>query len=169
MIERQPLPRHSRKEHSMTGRILASLGPLAAALVVGFGLAAVSHAQDGKSVKGLRETPLGETSAAPDVMKQSVPAGGFGRAYRQQPPLVPHKVEGYEITIGNNQCMDCHDWPGNTRVNAPKISETHYVDRQGVRLDKVAGTRYFCSQCHAPQFDAKPLIGSAFQNAIQAK
>jgi cytochrome c-type protein NapB len=153
----------------MTGRFFASLGPLAAALVVGLGLAAASNAQDGKAVKGLREAPLTETSAAPEVLKQQVPAGGFGRAYRQQPPLVPHKVEGYEIAANNNQCMDCHDWPGNTRVNAPKISETHYVDRQGVRLDKVAGTRYFCNQCHVPQLDAKPLVGSAFVDATKAK
>ena len=130
-----------------------------------------SHAiaQDNGRVKPLRDTPLGETSAAPDVLKQSVPAGGFERAYRQQPPLIPHKIEGYQITTDNNACMNCHDWPGNTRVNAPKISETHYVDRQGVRLDKVAGTRYFCQQCHVPQADAKPLVGNQFKNATQTK
>ncbi|MBR0699653.1 nitrate reductase cytochrome c-type subunit [Bradyrhizobium sp. 62B] len=126
-------------------------------------------AQEAKPVKALREAPLTEMSAPPDVTKQSVPASGFERAYRQQPPLIPHKVDGYQITTQNNACMGCHDWPGNTRVNAPKISETHYVDRQGVRLDKVAGTRYFCQQCHVPQADAKPLVGNIFQNATQAK
>ena len=126
-------------------------------------------AQEAKPVKALREAPLTEMSAPPDVTKQSVPASGFERAYRQQPPLIPHKVDGYQITTENNACMGCHDWPGNTRVNAPKISETHYVDRQGVRLDKVAGTRYFCQQCHVPQADAKPLVGNIFQNATQAK
>lgn len=128
-----------------------------------------AYAQDAGRTKPLRDTPLGETSAPPEVLKQSVPAGGFDRAYRQQPPLIPHKIEGYQITTDNNACMNCHDWPGNTRVNAPKISETHYVDRQGVRLDKVAGTRYFCQQCHVPQADAKPLVGNQFQNATQAK
>lgn len=120
-------------------------------------------------VKPLRDLPMTDLGTAPDVLKQSVPPGGFGRAYRQQPPLIPHKVEGYQITADNNACMGCHDWPGNTRVNAPKISETHYVDRQGVRLDKVAGTRYFCQQCHVPQADAKPLVNNSFQNATQAK
>ncbi len=121
------------------------------------------------AVKPLRDLPMTDVGTAPDVLKQSVPPGGFGRAYRQQPPLIPHKVEGYQITTENNACMGCHDWPGNTRVNAPKISETHYVDRQGVRLDKVAGTRYFCQQCHVPQADAKPLVNNSFQNATQAK
>ena len=128
------------------------------------------NAQDKSvQVKPLRDLPMTDLGTAPDVLKQSVPPGGFGRAYRQQPPLIPHKVEGYQITAENNACMGCHDWPGNTRVNAPKISETHYVDRQGVRLDKVAGTSYFCQQCHVPQADAKPLVNNSFQNATQAK
>lgn len=106
--------------------------------------------------------------AVSDVAKQEV-GNRFERAYRQQPPLIPHNIDGYEVTFTNNKCMECHDWPGNSRFNAPKISETHYVDRAGVRLDKVAGTRYFCNQCHVPQIDAKPLVGNAFQNAIQVK
>lgn len=131
--------------------------------------AAASLAQDGRAPKALTDVPLTETNAAPDVLKQQTPANGFERAYRQQPPLIPHKVEGYQITTENNACMSCHDWPGNSKYGAPKISETHYVDRQGVRLDKVAGTRYFCQQCHVPQADAKPLVNNTFQNATQAK
>jgi len=125
-------------------------------------------AQD-KGVKALREAPVNQIDPAPDVYKQSTPAEGFARAYRQQPPLIPHKIDNYQITSENNACMNCHDWPGNTRVHAPKISETHYVDRQGARLDKVAGTRYFCQQCHVPQADAKPLVGNTFENATQVK
>lgn len=147
--------------------------PLAAAVAVVLAVPLVVGgaplAQENKAPKSLREAPLTDTSAAPDVTKQSVPSGGFERAYRQQPPLIPHRVDGYQITSENNACMGCHDWPGNTRVNAPKISETHYVDRQGVRLDKVSGTRYFCQQCHVPQIDAKPLVGNIFKNATQAK
>lgn len=137
--------------------------------VVAVVLTAVAAGSYAQEVKSLRDVPLTETDPAPEVLKQSVPAGGFGRAYRQQPPMIPHKIEGYQITTDNNACMSCHDWPGNMRVNALKISETHYVDRQGVRLDKVAGTRYFCMQCHVPQNDAKPLVGNVFQNSTQAK
>jgi cytochrome c-type protein NapB len=143
---------------------------LAAGVACLLPLAALVRAQDAsRPVKTLREEPLTELNAAPEIIRQSTPAEGFGRAYRQQPPLIPHKIDGYQITADNNQCMSCHDWPANTRFNAPKISETHYVDRQGVRLDKVAGTRHFCTQCHVPQADAKPLVGNVFQNATQAK
>jgi cytochrome c-type protein NapB len=153
----------------MKARSLVSSGTAVAALALGLTVAAVGYAQDSGGLKTLREAPLTDVSPAPEVLKQSAPSGGFGRAYRQQPPMIPHKTEGYQITTENNQCMTCHDWPGNIRVNAIKISETHYVDRQGVRLDKVAGTRYFCTQCHVPQADTKPLVGNSFQNATQAK
>ncbi|MGD9784897.1 MAG: nitrate reductase cytochrome c-type subunit [Hyphomicrobiaceae bacterium] len=112
---------------------------------------------------------LNQTNAAPEIDRQSYSDGGFGRAYRQQPPLIPHKVDGYQITPTNNACMNCHDWPGNNKFKAPKVSETHYVDRQGVRLDKIAGTRFFCQQCHVPQADAKPLVGNTFLNASEVK
>ncbi|WP_293859256.1 nitrate reductase cytochrome c-type subunit [uncultured Alsobacter sp.] len=146
------------------------LAAVALAMAVALAGLLPGEAQDkSAAVKPLRELPLAEEAAPPDITRQSVPAGGFERAYRQQPPLIPHKVEGYQVSVDNNACMSCHDWPGNTKVGAPKISETHYVDRQGVRLDKVAGTRYFCQQCHVPQADAKPLVSNVFQNATQAK
>ena len=146
--------------------ILAATAVAAAVALAGL---LPGEAQDKASVKPLRELPLSEEAAPPDITRQSVPSGGFERAYRQQPPLIPHKVEGYQISVDNNACMSCHDWPGNAKVGAPKISETHYVDRQGARLDKVAGTRYFCQQCHVPQADVKPLVSNIFQNATQAK
>ena len=152
----------------MIARLVTKSAPVAL-LLLALPLAAMTQAQEPRALKTLRETPLTEVAPAPDVARQSTPSEGFGRAYRQQPPLIPHKTDAYQITLDNNQCMSCHDWPGNTRFNAPKISETHYVDRQGVRLDKVSGTRYFCSQCHVPQVDAKPLVGNSFQNATQAK
>jgi len=85
------------------------------------------------------------------------------RAYRQQPPLIPHAIEKYEIDLKVNQCLRCHDWPYNVREKATKVSETHYVSREGVRLDTVAGTRWFCTQCHVPQADALPLVENTFE------
>lgn len=151
---------------------MAALAAAAAGLIViGIGLSETGRAQDATAqLKALGgEKTLEQTNAVPDVDKQSFPSGGFGRAYRQQPPLIPHKVEGYQVTATNNACMNCHDWPGHIEAKAPKVSETHYVDRQGVRLDKIAGTRYFCQQCHVPQADAKPLVNNTFLNATQAK
>ncbi len=156
----------------MTGWIGRNALLMAVALGAGLVVAGVGIAQDkgGKSLEGLGGgATLNQINAAPDVDRQSYADGGFGRAYRQQPPLIPHKVDGYQVTPTDNACMNCHDWPGNNKFKAPKVSETHYVDRQGVRLDKIAGTRYFCQQCHVPQADAKPLVGNSFQNATEVK
>lgn len=144
---------------------------LAAGALAGLTVVAAGLAQEADiRLKGLGgENFFDRTNAAPDIEKQSVAAGGFGRAYRQQPPLIPHRIDGYQITTTNNACMNCHDWPGHIEAKAPKVSETHYVDRQGARLDKVSGTRYFCSQCHVPQDDAKPLVNNTFKNATQAR
>ena len=143
----------------------------AAALAAGLLVASVGYAQNAavnlKSLGG--ELTLEQTNTPPDVEKQSFQDSGFGRSYRQQPPLIPHKVDSYQITATNNACMNCHDWPGHIQAKAPKVSETHYVDRAGARLDKIAGTRYFCQQCHVPQADARPLVNNVFQNATQVK
>ncbi len=141
------------------------------ALLTGMAVVGAGFAQNAASqVKSLGGGKvLDQLNKAPDVNRQSTPDGGFGRSYRQQPPLIPHKVERYQITATNNACMRCHDWPGNIEAKAPKVSETHYVDRQGARLDKIAGTRYFCQQCHVPQVDAKPLVGNDFKNSVEVK
>ena len=145
---------------------LAALALGAGLLITGAGLAQ-DQAINLKALGG--EATLEQTNAPPEVEKQSFQDGGFGRSYRQQPPLIPHKVDTYQITATNNACMDCHDWPGHIKAKAPKVSETHYVDRAGARLDKIAGTRYFCQQCHVPQADARPLVNNVFQNATQVK
>ncbi len=143
---------------------------LGASIFAGLLIAAPGMAQTPGPLKSLGgELVLDRDNTVPDVEKMQAPAGGFPRAYRQQPPLIPHKVDGYQIAATNNACLTCHDWPGNTQYKAPKVSETHYVDRQGVRLDKVAGTRYFCLQCHVPQADAKPLVKNVFEDATQVK
>jgi nitrate reductase (cytochrome), electron transfer subunit len=145
---------------------IGALAAIGALIVVGTGFAQ-DRSLNVKALGG--EQFLNSVNVAPDVSHQSTPDGGFGRAYRQQPPLIPHKVDRYQITLTNNACMKCHDWPGNIEVKAPKVSETHYVDRQGARLDKIAGTRYFCQQCHVPQEDARPLVENEFQNSTEVK
>ncbi len=104
---------------------------------------------------------IDQTNAAPEV-HNTVENQRLTRAFRQQPPLVPHRVEKYQIDLKVNQCLRCHDWPYNAQERAPKVSETHYMDREGKRLDKVASTRWFCTQCHVPVTDAKPLVNNLF-------
>jgi len=85
------------------------------------------------------------------------------RNYRQQPPLIPHTIEQYQIDLSANECLACHDWTNAGDRGAPTLSMTHYLDRDGNQLDSVAGTRWFCNQCHVPQADAPALVENDFQ------
>ena len=92
------------------------------------------------------------------------------RAYLQQPPLIPHKIDNYQINIKFNKCLSCHSWQNYRQHNAVKISQTHFESRDGVVMSNVSSRRYFCTQCHVPQTDAKPLVENTFQpvEALQA-
>jgi cytochrome c-type protein NapB len=87
------------------------------------------------------------------------------RAYRQQPPMIPHRIDRYQIDLRVNKCLGCHDWPNNVEEGAPKVSETHYVSREGIALDHVARTRWFCTQCHVPQANTRPLVSNSFKSS----
>ena len=89
--------------------------------------------------------------------------GRMQRNYRQQPPLIPHSIEQYQIDLRTNQCLSCHDWTKAGERNAPTLSMTHYLDRDGRESDQIAGTRYFCNQCHVPQADVPALVENFFK------
>ncbi|MGF1749283.1 MULTISPECIES: nitrate reductase cytochrome c-type subunit [Vibrio] len=83
--------------------------------------------------------------------------------YVYQPPLVPHQIRGYEVSLNANKCLACHSWKNAKEMGATKISVTHYMNREDAVLADVSPRRYFCLQCHVPQADAKPLIGNDFE------
>jgi cytochrome c-type protein NapB len=111
---------------------------------------------------------LDQTGHAHELRDQNV-GQRFQRAYRQQPPLIPHRIEKYQINLKVNQCLRCHDWPYNVEEGAPKVSETHYISRTGVALDRVASTRWFCTQCHVPQVRARALVPNTFKSAVDTE
>jgi cytochrome c-type protein NapB len=143
--------------------VAAAAGLTLVAVAVAPGL--LAQTADLESLRG--RVTLEATSPAPDVKKQNTASGRFTRAYRQQPPMIPHRIEQYEIDLKVNQCLRCHDWPYNVEENAPKISETHYTNRDGIALDRVAGTRWFCLQCHVPQTSTRSLVDNDFKSAAE--
>ena len=84
------------------------------------------------------------------------------RNYAMQPPIVPHKIDGYQIDRNANRCMMCHARTRTEQSQAPMISVTHFMDRQGNFLAELSPRRYFCLQCHVPQADLKPLVENQF-------
>lgn len=84
----------------------------------------------------------------------------IARNYQSQPPLVPHATDNFdEITVADNQCLECHA-PTNAKAkNAPRVGDSHLVAIAGsdLRMD-----RYQCNSCHVPQVDAPPLVRNTF-------
>ncbi len=109
------------------------------------------------------DNPLDETSKAPTKKMWNKDGEVLPRSYVQQPPLIPHKIKGYQIDLHYNKCLSCHSWSKYREAGATKISQTHFKDRNGNDMADVAPTRYFCNQCHVPQANAKPLVDNTFK------
>lgn len=84
------------------------------------------------------------------------------RNYPMQPPVIPHTTRNYEVNTNTNKCLSCHSRVRTKESQAPMVSVTHYMDRDGNFLADVSPRRYFCNQCHVNQVDAKPLVENTF-------
>jgi nitrate reductase (cytochrome), electron transfer subunit len=124
--------------------------------------------KDGMAHRLRGNTPL-QTEVSPPLMPKMINDDlRKGRAFAMQPPVIPHQIENYQIDKNFNQCMTCH---GRNRVaesQAPMVSVTHYMDRQNNFGSEISTRRYFCNQCHVPQYDVKPPVENRFIDAEQA-
>ncbi|MFG6082779.1 nitrate reductase cytochrome c-type subunit [Paracoccus litorisediminis] len=84
------------------------------------------------------------------------------RAYPEQPPIIPHSIEGYQLSVNANRCLSCHKRENSLGTGAPMISITHFMTREGQMLADVSPRRYFCTQCHVPQADTEALVKNTF-------
>ncbi|AML57517.1 nitrate reductase cytochrome c-type subunit [Serratia rubidaea] len=83
--------------------------------------------------------------------------------YVNQPPMIPHSIDGYQVSKNTNRCLQCHGVEHYRTTGAPRISPTHFIDSDGKVRGDVAPRRYFCLQCHVPQTDAAPIVGNNFE------
>jgi nitrate reductase (cytochrome), electron transfer subunit len=88
------------------------------------------------------------------------------RNYPEQPPVIPHSIDNYQLTVRANRCLDCHRRQYTEGSGAPMISITHFMDRDGQVLADVTPRRYFCTACHVTQTDARPLVPNTFQDMV---
>ncbi len=85
------------------------------------------------------------------------------RNYSYQPPIIPHRIDGYQVDKNFNKCLDCHAREKTEFSQAIPVSSTHYIDRSGKVLDHISARRYFCKQCHVAQESVPPLVGNQFR------
>ncbi|MDP2368249.1 nitrate reductase cytochrome c-type subunit [Rhodoferax sp.] len=89
------------------------------------------------------------------------------RTFSTQPPVIPHAMENFdEVTLTENQCLDCHGPDVYKKKNAPVIGKSHFIDRDGKKLTTSSATRHSCVLCHVQQVDAPPLVENAFKGDV---
>ena len=120
----------------------------------------VSHGNQA-SLRGM--TQLDTTPPADDFKHDLPDREPYISNYVYQPPLIPHKIRHYELSLNANKCLSCHSFKNAREAGATKISVTHYETREGAVLSDVSPRRYFCLQCHVVQTDAKQLIENVFE------
>ena len=114
-------------------------------------------------------TPLQEERSPPALQNQENKDVRRTRAFAMQPPTIPYKIEGYQIDRNANRCMACH---ARTRIEESKaipVSPTHYMDRDGTIRGDLSPRRYFCTQCHVPPDDVKPLVSNNYEDFEAAR
>ena len=126
------------------------------------GASALAAAQHVDSMRG--PTPLDQTTRPPPMADPDNSDVRRTRNYAMQPPVVPHKIEGYQLDRNANRCMMCHARTRTQESQAPMISVTHFMDRDGNFLAELSPRRYFCLQCHVPQANLNPLVSNQFRD-----
>ena len=108
-------------------------------------------------------TPIPAESSPPQLRNAINDDNRLKRNYSLQPPIIPHRVDGYQVTKDFNKCLDCHAREKTAFSQAVPVSETHYIDRNGKVLPRISTRRYFCLQCHVAQDPVPPLVGNGFK------
>ena len=125
------------------------------------GLAPTAHAAE--DIATLRQAvPLIEQGTAPRMTVTENRDIKRVRNYPEQPPTIPHSIDGYQVDRNSNKCLSCHARSATGVSQAPMVSITHFMDRDGQFGASVSPRRYFCNQCHVPQHETNPLVENTF-------
>ena len=126
-----------------------------------FALAATGLlAQTNSALRGT--VPLDTEGQAPRMQPMRNTSEKEIRNYPEQPPLIPHAIEGYQVDLNGNKCLSCHARARTGESQAPMLSITHFMDRDGQFLASVSPRRFFCTQCHVPQHEVKAPVENDF-------
>lgn len=89
----------------------------------------------------------------------------IARTFEQQPPLIPHTIDGYEeINAKENACLDCHISDNFKGKKMPMVSKSHLLKSVSSNAAPQLDMQHWqCNSCHVPQTDAKPLVENYFK------
>lgn len=125
------------------------------------GMSAIAFANTEKLPNNLEQAV---EAVAPEWHNMPKESDRHPLTFVNQPPMIPHSVKGYQVTKNTNQCLNCHGVESYRATGAPRISPTHFMDRDGNVEGDVSPRRYFCLQCHVEQADVKPIVENKFES-----
>ncbi len=149
---------------------------ISSALIAGFIFTGCQNGQTTEktvSVTGIRQANLNSGSQnLPELnLNKTKPMPGKVKAmpasFSDAPPMIPHNVEGMvPITKNNNMCITCHMPQAAKAMKIKAIPASHFVDnfKGNKKSSKLAGSRYNCTLCHAPQAKLDPVIENKFES-----
>jgi len=150
---------------------------ISSALIAGFILTGCQNAStsSNKTVKvtGIRQANLNADSQNLPAFKYNTAQPIPGKVKVQPksfvtaPPMIPHSVQGMvPITRNNNMCLNCHMPQAAKSLKVTPIPQDHFVDNfEGdKKSSKLAGSRYNCTTCHAPQAMVDPVVENKFES-----
>jgi nitrate reductase (cytochrome), electron transfer subunit len=135
-----------------------------AIVLIAFAIAAGASSLTAQTVtSGLRgPTPLNDEGPAPQMLPNRNTSEREVRNYPEQPPVIPHTIDGYQIDLNGNKCLSCHARARIAESQAPMVSITHFMDRDGQFLASISPRRFWCTECHVPQNTATPPVSNDF-------
>ncbi len=132
-------------------------------------------AEEGEKM-GYRHAPLMDDTGT-QIPSARYPSTGPGdsqrieRSFENAPPLIPHDIADMPIKRGENLCISCHMPDAAAGMEATPIPVSHLTDLRK-RKDlggKLYPGRFYCTQCHVPQAELKPIIPNNFQREFRNK
>lgn len=110
-----------------------------------FSISVMAETVSDVKIATLRQAPLDLEPTPPEMQKVKNNDIKKSRYYPMQPPVIPHKIDGYQIDLKVNKCMSSHARKRTTDSQAPMVSVTHYMDRDNNFLATLSPRRYFCT------------------------
>ncbi len=124
-------------------------------------------------ITGIRKSDLNKGSANLPVVKyhETAPIPGqvkpFEKSFVTAPPMIPHSIKGMvPITAKQNMCLNCHLPQNAKQLGITPMPEDHFIDNfeNGKKVKRVAGSRWFCTTCHAPQANIPLAVENKFES-----
>ena len=88
--------------------------------------ATAALAQDGGLVTLRQGTPLDQSAPPPPIPSVVNSDIRQVRNWPEQPPVIPHQIDNYQIDLNVNKCLTCHSRTAVEVSQAPMVSVTHF-------------------------------------------